>query len=192
MSKLLVFSQFSSACKPSLRTTRLCLNALETEMQMHQLHSHPTRGTTGKAAQDARNQSPASTRHWVVKDLFHHPSSPPNLSPCVSQLGIRRAAGSKSSPEKPRMSCIRHLPLQKSSPGHFCQLLHQALSSPWPETLEVQKINKCICNSSTGWDIRQFFIFPVEELPLNQKKNKLLPRRAGLYKIIVVSTSESQ
>lgn len=87
------------------------------------------------------------------------------------------------------------LPVQfglQSSPCHCCQHLHQALSSPCPEPLESQKINKCICNSSTGWDIRQLFIIPVEELPLNQKENKLLPWRTGLHKIIVVSTSESQ
>lgn len=87
------------------------------------------------------------------------------------------------------------LPVQfglQSSPCHCCQHLHQALSSPYPEPLESQRINKCICNSSTGWDIRQFFIIPVEELPLNQKENKLLPRRTGLHKIIVASTSESQ
>lgn len=87
------------------------------------------------------------------------------------------------------------LPVQfglHSSPCHCCQQLHQALSSPYPEPLESQRINKCICNSSTGWDIKQLFIIPVEELPLNQKKNKLLPWRTGLHKIIVASTSESQ
>lgn len=170
MSKPLGSSQFSSACKASLGTTRLCPNALAAEMQMHQLPSHPKRGPRRKASQEARNQSPASTRRWVVKDHPRH-----QASPCVSQFGIRRPTRSKPSPKKPCVSRIRNLPLQKSSPRHFRQHLHQTLSSPWPETLEAQKINKCICNSSTGWDTRQLFIFPVEELPLNQKKNKLLP-----------------
>lgn len=87
------------------------------------------------------------------------------------------------------------LPVQfglHSSPCHCCQQLHQALSPPYPKPLESLRINKCICNSSTGWDIRQLFIIPAEELPLNQKENKLLPWRTGLHKIIVASTSESQ
>lgn len=87
------------------------------------------------------------------------------------------------------------LPVQfglHSSPCHCCQHLHQALSSLYPEPLESHRINKCFCNSSTVWDGRQLFIIPVEELPLNQKENKLLPWRTGLHKIIVASTSESQ
>lgn len=42
----------------------------------------------------------------------------------------------------------------------------EVLSSAWPEVLEEEReaqITKCICNSSSVWDIRQlfFFFFPL-------------------------------
>lgn len=182
MSRLLGFSQFPSAYKPNLGTRWPCPNIPETDTRCTRTQS----GEPEKIGQEARNQSPASSRHsggegplpppvLAASFLTKPPPTPtswgpgghlelsPNCHVCLASkihpcgfLVTKTLLADVTGALRGALLCLaRSAGREKGSPDNQMHL----------------QFLFCVGYKATFF----FFLSPVQDLPLNQKKNKQLP-----------------